>query len=136
MTLTDIDIARQACPQPIDEIARKLDLPDESLELFGKTKAKVSNDYLSSLEQRGKLILVTAVFSDARRRGQDDDQRGIGRRVERFGKACCGLFARAFAGTLFRSEGRCCGWGLCSGCTDGGAQLAFHGRLPCDRYGA
>ena len=63
MSLSDIEIARQATMQPIGAIAEKLDIPDESILPYGRTKAKIDLKYIDSLKDRpdGKLILVTAI---------------------------------------------------------------------------
>jgi formate--tetrahydrofolate ligase len=60
---TDIEIARKANKKPIQEIGAKLDIPSEHLLPYGHDKAKVSADFIKSLEGRpdGKLILVTAI---------------------------------------------------------------------------
>ena len=60
---TDIEIAQAAKLEKISDIAAKLDIPEESLEPFGHYKAKISLEYLNSLNSNpdGKLILVTAI---------------------------------------------------------------------------
>ena len=60
---SDIEIAREATMQPITEIGAKLGIPADALLQYGPSKAKVSYDFIRSLEGRpdGKLILVTAV---------------------------------------------------------------------------
>ena len=61
--MTDIEIARKAKLETIDKIAEKLDISEENLEMYGKYKAKISNDlYMKRKdEQNGKLVLVTAM---------------------------------------------------------------------------
>ena len=60
---SDIEIAQAAKLEKISKIAGKLDIPEDSLEPFGHYKAKISLEYLNSLESKpdGKLILVTAI---------------------------------------------------------------------------
>jgi formate--tetrahydrofolate ligase len=60
---TDIEIARQAKMKPIGEIAAKLGIPDEALEPYGRTKAKIAMDWINTQADKpdGKLILVTAI---------------------------------------------------------------------------
>ena len=60
---SDIEIAQAATPEKISKIAAKLNIPEDSLEPFGHYKAKISLDFLNSLdsEEDGKLILVTAI---------------------------------------------------------------------------
>src|SRR5690606_31867865 len=60
---TDIEIARAAKMKPIAEIAAELGIPGESLEPYGRFKAKVQMDWIKQQQGRddGKLILVTAI---------------------------------------------------------------------------
>ena len=60
---SDIEIAREAKMKPIDVIGRKLGIPESALYRYGPHKAKVSFDFIESLEGKpdGKLILVTAI---------------------------------------------------------------------------
>jgi formate--tetrahydrofolate ligase len=62
--LNNIEIAQRATMRRISDIAReRLGIPEESLEAFGRYKAKVSLEYLKTLEGRpdGHLVLVTAI---------------------------------------------------------------------------
>ncbi len=61
--MTDIEIARKAKLENIDKIAKKLGINEEDLEMYGKYKAKISNDlYIKRKnEKNGKLVLVTAM---------------------------------------------------------------------------
>ena len=61
--MTDIDIAQAAEMIPIREVAGLLGIEEDKLDLYGKYKAKLTDDYLEELKGRpdGKLILVTAV---------------------------------------------------------------------------
>ena len=60
---TDIEIAQEAEMLPIKEVAAKLEITEDDLELYGKYKAKITDEYLKNIEDRpnGKLILVTAI---------------------------------------------------------------------------
>ena len=60
---SDIEIAQAAKLEKITSIAAKLNIPEDSLEPFGHYKAKISLEYLNSIESNkdGKLILVTAI---------------------------------------------------------------------------
>ena len=49
---TDIEIAQEAKLQPITEVAKKLELNADDLELYGKYKAKISNEYLNSIKDK------------------------------------------------------------------------------------
>lgn len=61
--LTDVEIAQSAKMKPISEIAQKLGLEDDDLELYGKYKAKIALEAINRLENNpdGKLVLVTAI---------------------------------------------------------------------------
>ena len=63
MSLSNIDIAQAARMLPITAVAERLGIPEESLEPYGRYKAKISLDYLAPIRDRppGKLVLVTAV---------------------------------------------------------------------------
>ena len=78
--LSDIDIAQRATLQPIAAIARKLSIPDEHLEPYGRTKAKVSAEFIATLNDRpnGKLILVTAISPTPAGEGKTTTTVGLG----------------------------------------------------------
>lgn len=59
--LTDLEIAQQAKILEIKEIAKKVNLTEDDLELYGKYKAKISLEKLNSNRKDGKLVLVTAI---------------------------------------------------------------------------
>ena len=61
--MTDIEIARNAEIRPIREIAKALGMDEDDLELYGKYKAKISEEYLQKIQDRpdGKLVLFTAI---------------------------------------------------------------------------
>ena len=60
---TDIEIAQEAVMLPIKEVAAKAGIKEDDLELYGKYKAKISDEYYESIKDNkdGKLILVTAI---------------------------------------------------------------------------
>ena len=61
--LTDVEIAQSAEMKPIVEIAQKVGLDEDDLELYGKYKAKLTDDLWEKVKDRpdGKLVLVTAI---------------------------------------------------------------------------
>ncbi len=60
--MTDIEIASQATLQPIAQIAQKLGIDTDSIELYGKYKAKLPLDLIDAEKMKGKhLILVSAI---------------------------------------------------------------------------
>ena len=74
--LTDIEIAQQAEMEPIKNVAAKLGMSEDDIEMYGKYKAKISDEYMQSVKnnENGKLILVTAI-NDSGRRGKDNSNR-------------------------------------------------------------
>ena len=82
---TDIEIAQQANIEPITKIAAKIGLTEDDLELYGKYKAKINNDYLLKIKNNpsGKLILVTAINPTPAGEGKTTITVGLG---EAFGK--------------------------------------------------
>jgi formate--tetrahydrofolate ligase len=61
--LTDLEIANQANKKHINDIAKQIDIPEESLIVYGNDKAKINYDFLDKCKDKkdGKLILVTAI---------------------------------------------------------------------------
>ena len=59
--MTDQEIARQAPIRPIHEIAERLKIPTDSLDLYGRYKAKIPLDYSKNDGPKGKLVLVSAM---------------------------------------------------------------------------
>ena len=60
---TDIQIAQEACMLPIKEVAAKIGMTEDDLELYGKYKAKISDDFIDKCKDNkdAKLVLVTAI---------------------------------------------------------------------------
>ena len=60
---TDIEIAQEAVMEPITKVAESIGIEADDLELYGKYKAKLSEEFLTKIQDRpnGKLILVTAI---------------------------------------------------------------------------
>ncbi len=85
---TDIEIAQSASMLPIGEIARTLGMGADDIELYGKYKAKISEDYLQSLENKpdGKLILVTAINPTPAGEGKTTVTVGLGEAMPKIGK--------------------------------------------------
>ena len=61
--LTDVEIAQSTVMEPIKNVAEKIGLTEDDLELYGKYKAKISLETIKKVENNpdGKLILVTAI---------------------------------------------------------------------------
>ena len=82
---SDIQIAQEAVMEPITEVAKRLDIREDELELYGKYKAKFSDELLERLkdEPDGKLVLVTAINPTPAGEGKTTTSVGLG---EAFGK--------------------------------------------------
>ena len=82
---TDIEIAKEAKLLPIGQVASKLGIKEDDLEPYGRYKAKLSEDFLRSIEgnKKGKLILVTAINPTPAGEGKTTVTVGLG---EAFGK--------------------------------------------------
>ena len=94
MVGSDIEIAREATMKPILEVGAGLGIPATSLDPYGHYKAKVSMDYIESLEDRpdGKLILVTGINPTPAGEGKTTTSVGLGDALNRLGhKTICAL---------------------------------------------
>lgn len=82
---SDIEIAQEAKMLPIKEVAKKLDIQEDDLELYGKYKAKITDELWDQVKERedGKLILVTAINPTPAGEGKTTITVGLG---EAFGK--------------------------------------------------
>ena len=133
---TDIEIA-QATKLAADRARsrKRLGIPDEALEPYGRYKAKISLDWLATQPRRsgGKLVLVSAISPTPAGEGKTTTTVGTDRCAEPHRQPRHRLPARALARPGVRHEGRCGGGRLRAGRADGGHQSAFHRRLPCDR---
>ncbi len=111
---TDIEIARAAKKQPIKEIGEKLDIPYEALLPYGHDKAKVSQDFINSLEGRdnGKLILVTAINPTPAGEGKTTTTVGLGDGLCAIGKKAAICIREASLGPNFGMKGGAAGGGL------------------------
>ena len=86
--LSDIDIARAAEKRPIAEVADKLNIHVDDLEMYGKIKAKISPEFINSVKDRkdGKLILVTAINPTPAGEGKTTTTIGLGDALNQIGK--------------------------------------------------
>ena len=85
---TDIQIAQEAKLLPIIEVADKLDISMDDLELYGKYKAKISDEYMNKIANNkdGKLILVTAINPTPAGEGKTTTSVGLGQAFGILGK--------------------------------------------------
>ena len=111
--LTDIDIAQRATLLPINEIAARLGIPDHAFEPYGRTKAKLSLDWLSQQEGRpdGKLVLVTAISPTPAGEGKTTTTVGLGDALNRIGKRAVICLREPSLGPVFGMKGGAAGGG-------------------------
>ena len=111
---TDIDIAQKAKMLRIAEIAKsRLGIDDEHLEPYGHYKAKVSLDYLDSINDRplAKLILVTAISPTPAGEGKTTTTVGLGDALNRIGKKAMICLREPSLGPVFGMKGGAAGGG-------------------------
>ncbi len=110
---TDIEIARQAKKRPIQEIGEKLGISSDHLLPYGHDKAKVSQEFINSVQDRknGKLILVTAVNPTPAGEGKTTTTVGLGDGLNRIGKKACICIREASLGPNFGMKGGAAGGG-------------------------
>ena len=110
---TDIEIAQEAVMLPITEIAKNLDISVDDLELYGKYKAKLSDKYLDSVKnnQKGKLILVTAINPTPAGEGKTTTSVGLGQAFGKLGKKAVIALREPSLGPCFGIKGGAAGGG-------------------------
>ena len=113
MTMSDIEIAREAKMQPITEVAAKVGIPADALLQYGPTKAKLSFDFIKSLQERkdGKLILVTAINPTPAGEGKTTTTVGLGDGLNRIGKKAIMALREPSLGPCFGVKGGAAGGG-------------------------
>ena len=110
---TDIQIAQEATLQPIADVAAQLGLTVDDLEMYGKYKAKISNEYLASIENNpeGKLILVTAINPTPAGEGKTTVSVGLGEAFGKLGKKAVIALREPSLGPCFGIKGGAAGGG-------------------------
>ena len=110
---TDIEIAQEAVMLPIKEVAAKLGIEEDDLELYGKYKAKISNEYCASVQDRkdGKLILVTAINPTPAGEGKTTISVGLGQAFGKLGKKAVIALREPSLGPCFGIKGGAAGGG-------------------------
>jgi formate--tetrahydrofolate ligase len=111
--LTDIEIAQRAKLRPIGEIASRLGIPDEALIPYGRTKAKISLDWLAGLPARdgSKLVLVSAISPTPAGEGKTTTTVGLGDALQRIGKGAAVCLREPSLGPVFGMKGGAAGGG-------------------------
>ena len=110
---TDLVIAQEAVMEPIARVAERIGIPEDALELYGRYKAKISDEYLESLEGQpeGKLILVTAINPTPAGEGKTTTSVGLGQAFGRMGKKAVVALREPSLGPCFGIKGGAAGGG-------------------------
>ncbi|HHW47688.1 MAG TPA: formate--tetrahydrofolate ligase [Clostridiaceae bacterium] len=111
--LTDIEIAQNCKMQPIADIAGKLGISGEDIELYGKYKAKLSTALWDKIKNRkdGKLILVTAINPTPAGEGKTTTTVGLGQAMARIGKKAIIALREPSLGPVMGIKGGAAGGG-------------------------
>jgi formate--tetrahydrofolate ligase len=111
---SDIEIARASTMKPIVEVASKISIPQESVLNYGNYKAKISLDFIKSLEQKpdGKLILVTAMTPTPAGEGKTTTTVGLGDGLNAIGKKAIICLREPSLGPCFGMKGGAAGGGF------------------------
>ena len=110
---SDIEIARSAEKKPILEVGDGLGIPKEHLLPYGHDKAKVSQEFINSVQDRknGKLILVTAINPTPAGEGKTTTTVGLGDGLNKLGKSAMICIREASLGPNFGMKGGAAGGG-------------------------
>ena len=110
---TDIEIAQEAQMLPITEVVKEIGLTADDLEMYGKYKAKISNEYLKKIEgnKKGKLILVTAINPTPAGEGKTTTSVGLGQAFGKLGKKAIIALREPSLGPCFGIKGGAAGGG-------------------------
>jgi formate--tetrahydrofolate ligase len=110
---SDIEIAQKAKMLRVTEVAKKLGIPEESLEPYGHYKAKVSLNYIDTLKDKpdGKLILVTAISPTPAGEGKTTTTVGLGDALNHIGKKAVICLREPSLGPVFGMKGGAAGGG-------------------------
>ena len=116
--MTDIEIAQKNKMIPIVDVAKKIGITEDSLELYGKYKAKITMEELRSLQKkasdpnnRGKLILTTALTPTPAGEGKSTVSIALGDGLNKIGKKAVIALREPSLGPCFGVKGGACGGG-------------------------
>lgn len=110
---TDIQIAQEATMQPIKEVAASLGIGEDDLELYGKYKAKLSEELMDRIQNNedGKLVLVTAINPTPAGEGKTTITVGLGEALAKLGKKSAIALREPSLGPCFGVKGGAAGGG-------------------------
>ena len=110
---TDIQIAQEAIMLPIEQVAEKVGITRDDLEFYGKYKAKLTNEFMKSLDEKpdGKLVLVTAINPTPAGEGKTTISVGLGQALNKIGKKAVLALREPSLGPCFGIKGGAAGGG-------------------------
>ncbi len=110
---TDIEIAQEAVLEPITKVAQALSIEQDELELYGRYKAKISDEYMEKIKDNpdGKLILVTAINPTPAGEGKTTTTVGLGQAFGKMGKKAIIALREPSLGPCFGIKGGAAGGG-------------------------
>ena len=109
--MTDIEIAQQSTMLPIEEVAAKIGIGPENLELYGRYKAKVDIHALKELPRKSKLVLVTAISPTPAGEGKTTTSVGLADALNKIGKKTIVCLREPSLGPVFGVKGGAAGGG-------------------------
>ncbi len=109
--LTDIEIAQSVEMKDITEIAKNANIPLDSLELYGKYKAKINTSKLPTDKKEGKLVLVTAITPTPAGEGKTTTTIGLADGMKKIGKNVVVALREPSLGPVFGVKGGAAGGG-------------------------
>ena len=125
--LSDIEIAEQAELIDVREVAKKLNLTEENLELYGKYKAKITLP--KDAQRNAKLILVTAINPTSSGEGKTTVSIGLADGLSKIGKRACLALREPSLGPVFGIKGGAAGGGYAQVVPMSEINLHFTGDL-------
>ena len=110
---SDIQIAQEATMQPIKEVAASIGIAEDDIELYGKYKAKISDELIEQSKNNpdGKLILVTAINPTPAGEGKTTITVGLGQAFGKLGKKAIIALREPSLGPCFGIKGGAAGGG-------------------------
>ena len=110
---SDIEIAREANMLPVQTVAEKLDITADELDLYGKYKAKLTDELWERIKDRpdGKLVLVTAINPTPAGEGKTTTTVGLGQAMDKIGKKAIIALREPSLGPCFGLKGGAAGGG-------------------------
>src|SRR3989442_1837320 len=132
----NLAVAQSVTLKPIEEIAARLFLSPQYLEPYGRFKAKIALEALSTAPPRpGKLILVSAINPTPAGEGKTTTTVGLGQALAHLGKKTAIAIREPSMGPVFGVKGGGCGGGRLRGVPMGGINLHFTGANHTPRAG-